>query len=157
MVRAAGPFLTRQVFYGAAISCAVGLGIGLWLQPPRTHAQAPGAMRRVAAAPRAAPAPAAVPQALADAGGADEADVQARAGTAAGPDNAEPPIQFEDDQPTGQWDDRAQDQSGDEDASADDEDQQQAEARDDPEAPTPPHWRRRWESPPPSWADEDPG
>jgi len=29
------PVLTRKVFYGAAISCAVGLGMGVWLQPPK--------------------------------------------------------------------------------------------------------------------------
>jgi hypothetical protein len=33
VMRAAAPSLTRQLFYGAAISCAAGLAIGAWLQP----------------------------------------------------------------------------------------------------------------------------
>ena len=28
------PFLTRPLFYGAAIACALGLGLGAWLEPP---------------------------------------------------------------------------------------------------------------------------
>lgn len=31
------PLLTRKLFYGAAISCAVGIGLGVWLQPPKPH------------------------------------------------------------------------------------------------------------------------
>lgn len=31
------PLLTQKLFYGAAISCAVGLGLGVWLQPPKPH------------------------------------------------------------------------------------------------------------------------
>jgi hypothetical protein len=31
------PLLTRKLFYGAAISCVVGIGLGVWLQPPKPH------------------------------------------------------------------------------------------------------------------------
>lgn len=32
--RALAPLLTQRLFYGAAIACAVGLGLGAWLKPP---------------------------------------------------------------------------------------------------------------------------
>jgi hypothetical protein len=35
--KAVTPLLTRKLFYGAAISCAVGLGMGVWLEPPKAH------------------------------------------------------------------------------------------------------------------------
>jgi hypothetical protein len=37
LARAAKSLLTKQLFYGVAVSCAIGLGLGLWLQPPRLH------------------------------------------------------------------------------------------------------------------------
>lgn len=45
LARVATPFLTRQLFYGAAISCVVGLGLGLWLEPPRPRLTKPGSMQ----------------------------------------------------------------------------------------------------------------
>lgn len=35
--KAITPLLTRKLFFGAAISCAVGLGLGVWLQPPKFY------------------------------------------------------------------------------------------------------------------------
>ena len=49
LVRAATPILTKQLFYGAAVSCAVGLGLGVWLRPPLPHVLEPGVMQPVAA------------------------------------------------------------------------------------------------------------
>jgi hypothetical protein len=37
LARAANSLLTKQLFYGVAVSCAIGVGVGLWLQPPRLH------------------------------------------------------------------------------------------------------------------------
>lgn len=31
------PLLTRKLFYGAAVACAVGLGLGAWLEPPKFY------------------------------------------------------------------------------------------------------------------------
>jgi len=42
--RTLAPLLTQQLFYGAAVSCAVGLGLGLWLEPPRAEVLQPGSM-----------------------------------------------------------------------------------------------------------------
>lgn len=35
--RALAPLLTQRLFYGAAISCAVGLALGAWLKPPHAR------------------------------------------------------------------------------------------------------------------------
>ena len=35
--------LTRRLFYGAAIACAVGLGLGAWLEPPKSQFATGGA------------------------------------------------------------------------------------------------------------------
>ena len=35
--KAVAPLLTRKLFFGAAISCAVGLGLGVWLEPPKVY------------------------------------------------------------------------------------------------------------------------
>jgi hypothetical protein len=35
--RAVAPLLTRKLFCGTAVSCAVGLGLGVWLEPPKVH------------------------------------------------------------------------------------------------------------------------
>jgi hypothetical protein len=48
LARAAAPILTKQLFYGAAVSCAVGVGLGLWLEPPRPHLVESGVMQPVA-------------------------------------------------------------------------------------------------------------
>ena len=45
LVRVATPFLTRQLFYGAAVACILGVGLGLWLEPPRPHLSKPGSMQ----------------------------------------------------------------------------------------------------------------
>ncbi len=47
MARAVTPLLTRQLFYGIAVSCALGLGVGAWLQPQISQARQ-GAMQPVA-------------------------------------------------------------------------------------------------------------
>jgi hypothetical protein len=44
---ALSPFLTRQLFYGMAVSCVVGVGLGLWLEPPRPRMLEPGVMQPV--------------------------------------------------------------------------------------------------------------
>jgi hypothetical protein len=33
--------LTRKLFYGAAVACAAGLGLGIWLQPPKFYYGSP--------------------------------------------------------------------------------------------------------------------
>ena len=35
LTTAVAPLLTKKLFYGAAIACAAGLGLGAWLEPPR--------------------------------------------------------------------------------------------------------------------------
>jgi len=43
--RIVSPLTTsKPLYYGAAISCAAGLGLGLWLEPPRAHMVRPGSM-----------------------------------------------------------------------------------------------------------------
>ena len=36
--RALRPFLTQQLFYGAAVSCVLGLALGFWVKPPLVEA-----------------------------------------------------------------------------------------------------------------------
>lgn len=70
--RAAAPVATWKYFYyGAALSCALGVGVGLWLEPPRAHVMKPGSMtpfsiRLPEEPPLPEPAPA-VPQAASNA------------------------------------------------------------------------------------------
>lgn len=35
--KAVTPILTKKLFYGVAVSCAVGVGLGAWLEPPKAH------------------------------------------------------------------------------------------------------------------------
>ncbi len=42
VMQAVSPLMTRRVAYGAAISLAVGIGLGAWLQPPAFHYGAVG-------------------------------------------------------------------------------------------------------------------
>lgn len=45
IARALAPITTRKFFYyGAATSCAVGIGLGLWLEPPTPRVMKPGSM-----------------------------------------------------------------------------------------------------------------
>ena len=48
VARALDLILTKQLFYGAAVSCAVGLGLGLWLEPTRPQMLPPDSMQPVA-------------------------------------------------------------------------------------------------------------
>jgi hypothetical protein len=56
LARTLMPLLTKQLFYGAAISCVVGLGLGLWLEPPKAQTIEPGSMQPVELQPTQATA-----------------------------------------------------------------------------------------------------
>ena len=43
------PFLTQQLFYGAAVSCVIGLALGFWVKPPLVEAMPHDTMQPVAA------------------------------------------------------------------------------------------------------------